>query len=82
LTNFFHFIMPDPTGAVVRSADLLRGCAGLEVDWADLSSTLSKRAWITQTPAAFDFESSYRLPQFHHTGPFHDGKGREKAEFP
>jgi zeaxanthin glucosyltransferase len=56
--------------------------AGLEVDWADLSSTLSKRAWITQTPEAFDFESSYRPPQFHHTGPFHDGKGREKVDFP
>ena len=56
--------------------------AGLEVDWADLSSTLSKRAWITQTPEAFDFESSYWPSQFHHTGPFHDGKGREKVEFP
>jgi zeaxanthin glucosyltransferase len=56
--------------------------AGLEVDWGDLSSTLSKRAWITQTPEAFDFESSYRPPQFHHTGPFHDGKGREKVDFP
>jgi zeaxanthin glucosyltransferase len=56
--------------------------AGLEVDWADLSSTLSKRAWITQTPEAFDFESSYWPRQFHHTGPFHDGKGREKVEFP
>jgi len=29
-----------------------------------------------------DFESTYWPPQFHHTGPFHDGKGREKLNFP
>ena len=40
--------------------------AGLKVDWADLSSTVSKRAWISQTPAAFDFESSHWPSQFHH----------------
>jgi zeaxanthin glucosyltransferase len=56
--------------------------AGLKVDWADLSSTISKHAWITQTPRAFDFESSHWPPQFHHTGPFHDGQGRDKVEFP
>jgi zeaxanthin glucosyltransferase len=56
--------------------------AGLKVDWADLSSTVSKRAWISQTPAAFDFESSHWPSQFHHTGPFHDGKGRDKLDFP
>jgi zeaxanthin glucosyltransferase len=56
--------------------------AGLKVDWADLSSTISKRAWISQTPAAFDFESSHWPSQFHHTGPFHDGKGRDQLDFP
>jgi zeaxanthin glucosyltransferase len=45
-------------------------------------ATISELAWITQTPRAFDFESSHWPPQFHHTGPFHDGKGREKIEFP
>ena len=29
-----------------------------------------------------DFESSHWPSQFHHTGPFHDGKGREKVDFP
>ncbi len=56
--------------------------AGLEVDWEDLDSTLSPLASITQTPRAFDFESSHWSPQFHHTGPFHDGKGREQVDFP
>ncbi len=56
--------------------------AGLEIDWETPHSTLSPLASITQTPRAFDFESSHWPPQFHHTGPFHDGKGREKVDFP
>ena len=55
---------------------------GLKIDWDDLSSTLSPFASITQIPRAFDFESSHWPAQFHHTGPFHDGKGREKVDFP
>jgi zeaxanthin glucosyltransferase len=56
--------------------------AGLKIDWDDLSSTISPLASITQTPRAFDFESAHWPPQFHHTGPFHDGQGREKVNFP
>jgi zeaxanthin glucosyltransferase len=56
--------------------------AGLKVDWDDLSSTTSPLASISQTPSAFDFESAHWPPQFHHTGPFHDGKGRETVDFP
>lgn len=55
---------------------------GLDIDWDNRSSTFSKLAWITQTPRVFDFESSYWPPQFHHTGPFHDGAGRIAADFP
>ena len=55
--------------------------AGLDVDWDNPSATISKLAWITQCPREFDFES-YWPPQFHHTGPFHDGMGREKLDFP
>jgi len=55
---------------------------GLKVDWNDLSFTLSPFASITQTPSAFDFESSHWPSQFHHTGPFHDGRGRKKVDFP
>jgi zeaxanthin glucosyltransferase len=55
---------------------------GLKIDWDDLSSTTSPLASITQTPSAFDFESAHWPPQFHHTGPFHDDKGREKVDFP
>src|SRR5215467_2118980 len=55
---------------------------GLKIDWDDLSSTLSPFASITQVPKAFDFESSHWPSQFHHTGPFHNGKGREKVDFP
>lgn len=56
--------------------------AELKIDWEDPGSTLSPLASITQVPRAFDFESSHWPPQFHHTGPFHDGKGREKLDFP
>jgi zeaxanthin glucosyltransferase len=56
--------------------------AGLDVDWDNPSATISKLAWITQCPREFDFESSHWPPQFHHTGPFHDGMGREKLDFP
>jgi zeaxanthin glucosyltransferase len=55
---------------------------GLQIDWATPDSTLSPLASITQTPSAFDFDSSHWPSQFYHTGPFHDGKGREKLNFP
>ncbi len=56
--------------------------AGLKVDWANPYATLSKLAWLSQTPKEFDFPSSHLPPQFHHTGPFHDGTGRIDADFP
>jgi zeaxanthin glucosyltransferase len=56
--------------------------AGLQIDWEDPGCTLSPLASITQVPEAFDFESSHWPSQFHHTGPFHDGQGREKVDFP
>jgi zeaxanthin glucosyltransferase len=55
---------------------------GLEVDWTDPLVGISKRAWLTQTPKEFDFPSSHWPPQFHHTGPFHDGLARSDPEFP
>ena len=58
------------------------GSTGLKIDWNDLDSTVSPLAFITQVPRAFDFESSHWASNFHHTGPFHDGKGREKVDFP
>src|SRR5260221_7227772 len=56
--------------------------AGLEIDWDDPSSTTSPFALISQVPRAFDYESSHCPPQFHLTGPFHDGNGREPLDFP
>ena|SRR5215469_1721961 len=56
--------------------------AGLKVDWDDLSATLSPLAYITQVPRAFDFDTSHWPSHFHHTGPFHDGKGRDPVDFP
>ena len=55
---------------------------GLKIDWNNLDATLSPFASITQVPRAFDFESSHWPSQFHHTGPFHNGKGRDKVDFP
>jgi MGT family glycosyltransferase len=55
---------------------------GLKIDWNDLDSTVSSFASITQVPRAFDFESCHWPSHFHHTGPFHNGKGRKKVDFP
>jgi zeaxanthin glucosyltransferase len=55
---------------------------GIKVDWDDPSATISKLAWITQTPRAFDFESAHWPSEFHYTGPFHDGAGRIEVDFP
>jgi zeaxanthin glucosyltransferase len=56
--------------------------AGLSFDCNDPLAGISKSAWLTQTPKEFDFPSAHWLPQFHHTGPFHDGDGRGAQEFP
>ena len=56
--------------------------AGLNVDCDDPSTTFSPLAFITQVPKAFDFESTHWPSHYHHTGPFHDGKGRDPADFP
>jgi zeaxanthin glucosyltransferase len=56
--------------------------AGLKIDWEDPGFAYSKIAWLTQTPKEFDFENSHWPSQFHHTGPFHDGKGRDEVKFP
>jgi zeaxanthin glucosyltransferase len=56
--------------------------AGFETDWEDPGFAYSKIACLTQTPREFDFENSHWPSQFHHTGPFHDGKGREEVKFP
>ena len=42
----------------------------------------SELAYITQVPKEFDFENPLLPPQFHYTGPFHDGNGRPKVDFP
>jgi zeaxanthin glucosyltransferase len=56
--------------------------AGLKIDWDDPSCVFSKLAYITQIPKEFDFENPLLPAQFHYTGPFHDGKGRPKQDFP
>jgi zeaxanthin glucosyltransferase len=56
--------------------------AGLKIDWDDPSCMFSKLAYITQIPKEFDFENPLLPAQFHYTGPFHDGKGRPKQDFP
>lgn len=46
------------------------------------SWVFSELAYITQLPKDFDFEHPLLPPQFHYTGPFHDGKGRPNVDFP
>jgi zeaxanthin glucosyltransferase len=71
--------MLGPIGAVAKA---YAKRVGREVDWDNPSATISKLAWITQTPKAFDFESAHWSPQLYHTGPFHDGAGRIEVDFP
>lgn len=62
-----------------------RTCAerlGLTIDWTDPFALKSKVAWIAQLPEAFDFKNIPWPPQFHYTGPFHDGQGRIDVSFP
>jgi zeaxanthin glucosyltransferase len=75
--RFFETLAP--TIAVART---YAKRVGLDVDWDNPSTTISKLAWITQCPREFDFESSHWPPRFHHTGPFHDGAGRIEVDFP
>jgi zeaxanthin glucosyltransferase len=55
---------------------------GLNIDCDNPSATISKLAWITQCPREFDFQNPYWPAHFYHTGPFHDGAGRIKVDFP
>jgi zeaxanthin glucosyltransferase len=55
---------------------------GLQIDWGNPASTVSKLAVITQTPKEFDLPISSLPPQFHYTGPFSDNEGREPVAFP
>jgi zeaxanthin glucosyltransferase len=74
----FTNLLKSVNGGVKAHAESI----GLKIDWNDLDSTVSPLAFITHVPQAFDFESSHRPSNFHHTGPFHNGKGREKVGFP
>jgi hypothetical protein len=65
-----------------RGAQAYAERVGLKIDWGDPYATISKLAWLTQTPKEFDFESSHWPPQFYHTRPFHDGAGRIDTDFP
>jgi zeaxanthin glucosyltransferase len=56
--------------------------AGLKTDLDHPSWLYSELAYITQLPKEFDFENPLLPPEFHYTGPFHDGKGRPKMDFP
>jgi MGT family glycosyltransferase len=52
------------------------------VDWKNPNSTVSPLLWVTQTPRDFDFDHAPDLPQFHYSGPWHDGQGRIPVQFP
>ena len=75
VVKFAKMIQNDGVKAYARNA-------GFKINWQDPGFTLSKIASLSQTPREFDFENSHWPSQFHHTGPFHDGKGREAVDFP
>jgi MGT family glycosyltransferase len=72
-------VLLEPTTAMARR---YARKAGLSVDWNNPNSTVSPLLWVTQTPKEFDFDSAPDLPQFHYSGPWHDGHGRIPVEFP
>jgi zeaxanthin glucosyltransferase len=55
---------------------------GFKTDLDHPSWIFSELAYITQLPKEFDFEHPLLPPQFHYTGPFHDGNGRPPVDFP
>ena len=75
VVKFAKMIQNDGVKAYARNA-------GFKINWQDPGFTLSKIASLSQTPREFDFENSHWPSQFRHTGPFHDGKGREAVNFP
>src|SRR5262245_23124416 len=72
-------VLLEPTTAMARQ---YARKAGLSVDLEDPNSTVSPLLWVTQTPRDFDFDRGPDLPQFHYSGPWHDGYGRIPVEFP
>jgi zeaxanthin glucosyltransferase len=77
VANFLNIVKRANSGAKAYAERV-----GLKMDWDNPQATISKHAWLTQTPKEFDFESSHWPSQLHHTGPFHDGAGRIDVEFP
>ena len=77
VSNFLNIIRRANGGARAYAERV-----GLKIDWDNPQATISKLAWLTQTPKEFDFDSPHWPSQLHHTGPFHDGAGRIDLEFP
>src|SRR5262245_37902900 len=72
-------VLLEPTTAVAQQ---YARKVGLSVDWKDPNSNISTLLWVTQTPRDFDFDRGPDVPQFHYSGPWHDGHGRIPVEFP
>jgi MGT family glycosyltransferase len=69
-------------GAIqVMAAEYLES-KGVHPDTSDVYWRVSKLAYLSQIPAAFDFPGDHYPAHFHRTGPFHDGAGREPVAFP
>lgn len=55
---------------------------GLKLDWDDLGRSISRRAWLSQTPKEFDFPSNHWPEYFHHVGPLQSTSARAPVKFP
>jgi MGT family glycosyltransferase len=69
-------------GPLVEAVQPYAEKLGIEVDWNDPNDTLSRLAVVSQIPREFDYPGIPWPAQFHYTGPFHDGEGREPVPFP
>jgi MGT family glycosyltransferase len=69
-------------GAIQSMAAEYIESKGVHLDTSDVYWRVSKLAYVSQIPAAFDFPGDHYPAHFHRTGPFHDGAGREPVAFP
>lgn len=76
--RFFRYIARQYWGKV---SDYYRQ-HGIPFDFDGPAFSWSRLAQIAQLPDAVDFPHPNLPPWFHHTGPFHDGRGRAEAQFP
>src|SRR6201984_1739944 len=69
-------------GGATRASERMRRAPDWKLTGTIPVSRFPRWRRSRKRPAPSYFERSYWPSQFHHTGPFHDGKGRDEVNFP